>query len=54
MVLVKIFKVSFSLFFFSIGLNIVFDFVLEKKQGFLDYKSNIRGNSKKLGFFQRG
>ena len=52
MVLVKIFKVSFSLFFFSIGLNIVFDFVLEKKQGFLDYKSNIRGNSKNWDFFK--
>ena len=34
MVFVKSFKFSLSLFFFKIGLNIIFDFVLKKKQLF--------------------
>ena len=42
MVLVKIFKFSFSLFFFKIGRNILFYFVLKKKHFFLDYKNDIR------------
>ena len=46
MVLVKIFKFSFSLFFFKIGPNILFEFVLKKKQPFLDYKNDIRRKSK--------
>ena len=46
MVLVKIFKFSFSLFFFKIGRNILFEFVLEKKEPFLDYKNDIRRKSK--------
>ena len=37
---------SFSLFFFKLGLNIVFEFVLKKKQPFLDYKYDIRRKSK--------
>ena len=52
MVLVKIVKFSFSLFFLKIGRNILFDFVLEKKQDFLDYKNNIRGKSKNWNFFK--
>ena len=46
MVLVKIFKFSVSLFFFRIGRNILFEFVLKKKQPFLDYKNDIRRKSK--------
>ena len=46
MVLVKIFKFSLSSFFFKIGLNLLFDFVLEKKQAFLDDKNHIKRKSK--------
>ena len=53
MVLVKILTFSLSLFFFKLGLHILFDFVLEKKQGFLDYKNDIR-KVEKLEFFRRG
>ena len=53
MVLVKIFKFSFSLFFFKIGRNILFEFVLKKKQPFLDYKNDIRRKSKIL-YFSKG
>ena len=42
MVFVKIFKFSFSSFVFRIGRNILFEFVLKKKQPFLDYKNDIR------------
>ena len=42
MVLIKILTFSIRLFFFKLGLNILFDFVLEKKEGFLDYKNDIR------------
>ena len=52
MALVKIFKFSFSLFFFKIGRNILFEFVLEKKEGFLDYKNDIRKQSKNWDFFK--
>ena len=41
MVFVKIFKLSLSLFFFKIGRNIVFEFVVKKKQPFLDHKNEI-------------
>ena len=47
MVLVKIFKFTFSLFFFRIGRNILFEFVLKKKQPFLDHKDDIIKKSKK-------
>ena len=32
----------------------MFDIVLEKKQGFLDYKNNIRGKSTNWVSFERG
>ena len=50
MVLVKIFKFFLSLFFVNLGLNILFDFVAEKKQGFVDYKNDIRKTSKNWHF----
>ena len=53
MVLVKILTFSLSLFFLKLGLHILFDFVLEKKQGFLDYKNDIR-KGRKIGIFRRG
>ena len=46
MVFVQSFKFSLSLFFFKIGLNIIFDFVLKKKQLFLHYKNDVRRKSK--------
>ena len=42
MVLIQILTFSIRLFFFKLGLHILFDFVLEKKEGFLDYKNDIR------------
>ena len=53
MVLVKILTFSLSLLFFKLGLHILFDFVLEKKQGFLDYKNDIR-KGRKIGIFSKG
>ena len=53
MVLVKILTFSLILFFFKLGLHILFDFVLEKKQGFLDYKNDIR-KGRKIGIFSKG
>ena len=50
MVLIKILTFSIRLFFFKLGLNILFDFVVEKKQGFVDYKNDIRKTSKKWHF----
>ena len=44
--LVKILNFSLSLFFFKLGLNIPLDFVVEKKQGFLDYKNDITKKAK--------
>ena len=52
MVLVKILKFSFSLFFFKIGQNILFDFVRKKKQPFLGYKNDIIKKSKNWDFFK--
>ena len=52
MVLVKILTFSLSLFFFKLGLNILFDFVLEKKQGFLEYRNDIRRKSKNWDCFK--
>ena len=54
MVLIKILTFSIRLFFFKLGLNILFDFVLEKKEGFLDYKNDIRKQSKNWNFFLKG
>ena len=53
MVLVKSLTFSHSLFFFKLDLHILFDFVLEKEQGFLDYKNDIR-KGRKIGIFRRG
>ena len=53
MVLVKILTFSLSLFFLKIGLNILFHFVVEKKQPFLDYKNDIRRKSK-IWHFSKG
>ena len=52
MVLIKILTFSIRLFFLKLGLNILFDFVLEKKEGFLDYKNDIRKQSKNWDFFK--
>ena len=52
MVLVKILTFSRRLFVFRIGLKIMFDFVREKKEGFLDYKNDIRKLSKNWVFFK--
>ena len=52
MVLVKILTFSRRLFFFRIGLNIMFDFVRDKKEGFLDYKNDIIKKSKNWDFFK--
>ena len=49
-VLVKIFKFSFCLFFFKIGLNVLFDYLQERKQPFPDYKNDIRRKSKNWAF----
>ena len=54
MVLVKIFKFSFSLFFFKKGLNIPFDYLQKRKQPFLDYKNDIISKSGKIGIFSKG
>ena len=52
MVLIKILTFSIRLSFFKLGLNILFDFVLEKKEGFLDYKNDIRKQLKNWDFFK--
>ena len=52
MVLDKILKFSLSLLFLILGLNILVDFVLEKKLGFLDYKSDITRKSKNWDIFK--
>ena len=52
MVLDKILKFSLSLLFLILGLNILVDFVLEKKLGFLDYKSDITRKSKTWDIFK--
>ena len=52
MVLVKIFKFSFSFCFFKKGLNIIFDYLQERKQPPLDYKDDIIKKSKNWDFFK--
>ena len=52
MVLVKILTSSRHLVFFRIGLSIMFDFVRDKKEGFLDYKNDIIKKSKNWDFFK--
>ena len=49
---VKIFKYSFSLFSLKKSLNILFEFVLKKRQRFLDYKNDVTKMSKNLDFFK--
>ena len=46
------FNIFSRLFFFRIGLNIMFDFVRHKKEGFLDYKNDIIKKSKNWDFFK--
>ena len=53
MVLVKILTLSLNLFFFLIGLYILFDYIVDRKQGFLDYKNDIRRKSK-IWHFSKG
>ena len=52
MVLVKNFEISLGLFFLKIGLDKLYDYVRHRKQGFVDYKSDIRGKSKNCHFFK--
>ena len=52
MVSVKIFKFSVSLFFFKIGLNILFDYLQDRKQPFIEYTNNIIKKSKNWDFGQ--
>ena len=52
MVLAKIFKFSFSFFFFKKGLNILFHNLLERKQPFLDFKDDIITQWKNWDFFK--
>ena len=52
MVLIQILTFSIRLFFFKLALNILFDFVLHKKEGFLDYKNDIRKQSTNWDFFK--
>ena len=54
MVLVKNFEISLGLFFLKIGLDKLYDYVRHRKQGFVDYKSDIRGKSKNCHFFLKG
>ena len=51
MVLVKNFEISLSLFFLKIGLDKLYDYVRHRKQGFVDYKNDIRAKSKNFHFF---
>ena len=50
MIFVKTLEFLPSLFFFKIGLDILSDDVLERKQGFLDHKNNFLILSKKWHF----
>ena len=50
--LVKIFKFSFSLFFFKNGLNILVYYLQKRKQPFLDYKDHIIKKLKNWDFFK--
>ena len=43
-------KISFSFFFFKIGLNILFDDLQKRKQPFLDYKHDVIKKSKNWTF----
>ena len=54
MIFVKIFKFSFSLFFFKKGLKIPFDYLQKRNQPFLDYKNDIILKSGKIGIFLKG
>ena len=51
MVLVKILTFSVNLFFL-IGLDILFDYIPDRKQGFLDYINDTRRRSKIWHFFK--
>ena len=46
------FKFSLSFFFFKIGINILFDYLQETKQPFIDYKNDIIIKSKNWDFLK--
>ena len=46
------FNIFLAFVFFRIRLKIMFDFVREKKEGFLDYKNDIRKRSKNWVFLK--
>ena len=48
----KILKFSLSLFFLKIDLDKLYDYVRHRKQGFVDYKNDIRAKSKNCHFFK--
>ena len=52
MILVKNFEFTLSLFFLKIGLDKPFDYVQHRKQGFVDYKNDIRARSQNCHFFK--
>ena len=52
MLLVKNLKFSLSLFFLKMGLDKLYDYVRHGKQGFVDYKNDIRAKSKNCYFFK--
>ena len=52
MLLVKNLKFSLSLFFLKMGLDKLYDYVRRGKQGFVDYKNDIRAKSKTRHFFK--
>ena len=52
MVLVKILTFYLNLFVL-IGLDILFDYIVDRKQGFVDYKNDIRRKSK-ICIFSKG
>ena len=48
----KILKFSLSLFFLKIDLDKLYDYIRHRKQGFVDYKNDIRAKSKNCHFFK--
>ena len=48
----KILKFSLSLFFLKIGLDKLYEYIRHRKQGFVDYKNDIRAKSKNCHFFK--
>ena len=46
------FKIFFGLFFFKLGLNILFAYLQERKQPFVNFKNDIIKKSKNWDFFK--